>query len=108
MGEISDAGVHARGLTFATDEGVRVVAPRGGRIIYAGDFRGYGGIVIVDHGSGWTTLLTNLAALEVAVGDRVEAGALLGRAADAEAGVTVELRRNGQPFPIAPLLALAG
>ena len=65
-------------------------------------------MVIADHGPGWPTLLTNPPALEVAVGDRVEAGALLGRAGAAETGVTVELRRNGQPFPIAPLLALAG
>ena len=36
MGEISDAGVHARGLTFAAAAGAPAVAPRAGRIAYAG------------------------------------------------------------------------
>src|SRR3546814_13102973 len=107
MGEISDAGGQARGLTFATDAGARVVAPRDGRIAYVGDFRDYGGIVIVDHGSGWTTLVTHLAALEVRVGDRVKRGDLLGSAGSAAPRVTVELRRNGRPLPIAPLLRSA-
>ncbi|HEX6376199.1 MAG TPA: peptidoglycan DD-metalloendopeptidase family protein [Allosphingosinicella sp.] len=101
-GEISDAGVHARGLTFAAAAGSRAVAPRAGRIVHAGRFRGYGEVVIVDHGGGWTTTLTNLAALTVRRGDRVRAGQPLGRTAGGE--VTVELRRDGRPFPITLLL----
>ena len=108
MGEISDAGVHARGLTFATGDGAPVVAPRAGRVVYAGDFRSYGGIVVIDHGSGWTTLVTDLASLEVDVGQPVKKGMPLGRAGSDAPRVTVELRRNGRPFPIAPLLGLAG
>lgn len=108
MGEISSGGIHARGLTFETDANTRVVAPRDGRIAYAGPFRGYGDIVIVDHGGGWTTLITNLASLEVEAGDRVKRGAPLGRAGSGDANVTVELRRNGRPFPIPPLLWLSG
>ena len=106
MGEISDAGIHARGLTFATAAGAPIVAPARGRIAYAGRFRGYGLIVIIDHGSGWTTAITNLGALAVKVGDTVRMGAPLGRAGDGDPEVMVELRRNGRPFPIAPLIAL--
>ena len=108
MGEISDAGVHARGLTLATEDGARIVAPRDGRVVHAGQFRSYGGIVIIDHGSGWTTLVTDLASLDVKAGQRVTQGMPLGRAGTDEPQVTVELRRNGRPFPIAPLLGLAG
>jgi septal ring factor EnvC (AmiA/AmiB activator) len=101
-GEISDAGVHARGLTFAAAAGARAIAPRSGRIAYAGPYRGYGQIVIVDHGGGWTTTITNLGELAVRRGDRVAARQPLGRAAGGE--LSVELRRNGRPFPIALLL----
>jgi septal ring factor EnvC (AmiA/AmiB activator) len=106
MGEISDAGVHARGITFAPASGAEVIAPASGRIAYAGPFRGYGEIVVIDHGSGWTSTITDLASLGVRVGDTVRARQALGRAAQRDPRVTVELRRNGRPFPIAPLIAL--
>jgi septal ring factor EnvC (AmiA/AmiB activator) len=107
MGEISDAGVHARGLTLATAPGAEVAAPSAGRVAHAGPFRGYGEIVILDHGGGWTSTVTNLASLAVRVGDRVQPRQAIGRAAAAgDPRVTVELRRNGKPFPIAPLVAL--
>ncbi|HLL58369.1 MAG TPA: peptidoglycan DD-metalloendopeptidase family protein, partial [Allosphingosinicella sp.] len=105
MGEISDAGVHARGLTFQAEGGAEVVAPRDGRIVYAGPFRGYGRIVILDHGGGWTSVVTNLADISVAVGERVAMGAAIGRTGGGDTRVTVELRRNGKPFPITPLIA---
>lgn len=103
-GEISDAGVHARGMTLAAEPGAEVVAPAAGRILYAAPFRSYGAIVIVDHGGGWTTLVTDLAALDVARGDSVDRGETLGRAAQTRPQVTVELRRGGRPVPITPLL----
>ncbi|MDP8913924.1 MAG: peptidoglycan DD-metalloendopeptidase family protein [Pseudomonadota bacterium] len=103
-GEISDAGVHARGLTFETDGSTEVIAPRAGRVVYAGDFRSYGRIVILDHGGGWTTLITNLEDIAVPVGRTVPMGARLGRTPRRSSKVTVELRRGGRPVPIAPLL----
>jgi septal ring factor EnvC (AmiA/AmiB activator) len=104
-GEISEAGVHARGLTFAASPGSEVVAPRKGRIVYAAPFKGYGRILIIDHGGGWTSLITDLAALTVGVGDLVEMGAPVGRTGGEQGRVTVELRRRGRPVPIAPLIA---
>jgi murein hydrolase activator len=100
-GEISDSGVHARGLAFETRAGSPAVAPAPGRVVYAGPFRGYGNVVIVDHGGGWVTALTNLAALAVKRGDRVRRGAPLG---ETGTRVTVELRKDGRPVPITLLL----
>ncbi|HEX8256265.1 MAG TPA: peptidoglycan DD-metalloendopeptidase family protein [Allosphingosinicella sp.] len=105
MGELSDAGVHARGLTFETRANSPVVAPRAGRVAYAGPFRGYGRIVIIEHGNGWTTLITNLGALQAKRGDALAAGAPIGRTGRGGPRVTVELRRQGRPFPIAPLIS---
>jgi septal ring factor EnvC (AmiA/AmiB activator) len=103
-GEISDAGVHARGLTFETPPDRPVVAPAAGRIAYAGPFRSYGDIVVIDHGRGWLTAITNLGALAVKVGDRVGRGDALGRTGPATSRVSVELRRNGEPVAITGLI----
>ena len=104
MGEISEGGVHARGLTFEAPAFAAIVAPAAGRVAYAGRFRNYGEIVIIDHGRGWTTLLSNLGAVQVRRGDSVAMGTPVGRASGGEPQVTVELRRNGRPFPITPLV----
>lgn len=103
-GEISAAGVHARGVTLATDPQAEVVAPAAGRVVFAAPFRSYGRIIILDHGAGWTTTITNLAALSVAVGDSIGRGDSLGTASATRPEITVELRRGGRPVPIAPLL----
>jgi len=103
-GEISAAGVHARGVTLATDSEAEVVAPAAGRVVFAAPFRSYDGIVILDHGAGWTTTITNLATLDVVPGDSVGRGDTLGAAGSGRPEITVELRRGGRPVPIAPLL----
>ena len=105
VGEISDGGVHSRGLTFATRSQARILAPANGRIAFAGRFRSYGHVVIIDHGRGWSTVITDLASLGVARGQPVRRGALLGRAAADSPQVTVELRRQGRPVPVAQLIA---
>jgi murein hydrolase activator len=103
-GEVSSAGVRARGLTIATRAGAQVIAPTGGRIVFAGTYRGYGNIIIIDHGRGWTTLITGLAQLDTRVGDPIEQGSPIGKAGPARPTITVELRRGGAPVDIAQLI----
>ena len=109
LGEISDNGVRSRGLTLATAAGARIGAPASGRVRYAGRFRDYGRVVVIDHGDGWTSALTGLGETDVAIGDRVRAGDAVGRAlAKSPTGddphVTVELRRKGRPVDMTPLI----
>lgn len=105
LGELSATGVRARGLTLATAPNARAVAPAAGRIVYAGPFRGYGGVIIIDHGEGWTSLVAGLGGLAVRVGDRVVQGQLVGRArGSGDPRVTIELRRRGQPMDLTQLL----
>ena len=104
LGEVSDTGVRARGLTIAARDGALVVAPARGRIAFAGPVRGFGQIIIIDHGGGWTTLITSLAALDARVGDNVLEGGPIGRAGGDRPTVTVELRRGNRPVDITPLL----
>lgn len=102
MGELSDGGVHARGLTFDTAADAPVVAPRAGLVVYAGRFRSYGEVVIINHGGGWTSTIAELAALRVKRGDRLAPGDPVGRSSGQ---VMVELRRNGRPHSIAAFIA---
>ncbi|PTQ13532.1 metalloendopeptidase [Sphingomonas oleivorans] len=106
LGESDESGLHTRGLTLATAAGAQVVSPTWGRISYAGAFRGYGNIVIIDHGGGWTTLITDLATIMVRVGDVVVRGSPVGRAGPGRPTVTVELRRGGVPVDIARLAGI--
>lgn len=105
LGEVSDAGVRARGLTFVTTPGATVIAPAAGRVAYARRFLDYGTIVIIDHGGGWTTLVTHLARASVRVGETVAQGSPIGQAGgDNDPQVTVELRRKDRPIDMTPLL----
>lgn len=104
LGEVTSSGVRSRGLTIAARPGGQVVAPAAGRILFAGDYRGYGKIIIIDHGGGWTSLLTGLIGLSASVGDTVDAGAPIGRAGSNDSNITIELRRGGRPVDIVAML----
>lgn len=85
-----------RELTLVPRPGALVVAPAAGRVAFAGPYRGYGNIVIIEHDGGWTSLLTGLAASQVAVGQSLVAGSPLGQAEARDPQITLELRRNGK------------
>ncbi len=85
------------GVTLAPRPGAQVVAPAAGRVAFAGAYRGYGRIVIIEHAGGWTSLVTGLARTDVAVGATLVAGAPLGIAAQGNPQVTLELRSGGEP-----------
>ena len=91
------AEARSRGISLATRGGAQAVAPAPGRVAFAGPYRGYGRIVIIEHAGGWTTLVTGLAQLDTQVGDRLVAGSPLGVAGAGTSVVTVELRRDGEP-----------
>jgi septal ring factor EnvC (AmiA/AmiB activator) len=103
MGERSSVGVRARGLTLATAPGATVVAPAMGRIAYAGPFRGYGDIVILDHGHGWTTMLAGLELVTAHSGSLVAAGAPLGHMTTSDPRLTIELRHDGRAIDAAAM-----
>ncbi len=93
LGSVSPAGVRSRGLRFATPRGSLVTAPADGTVLFAGAFREHDGIVVIDHGHGWTSLVIDLAP-SVARGDRIRLGAPLGRALG---DLGLELRESGEP-----------
>jgi septal ring factor EnvC (AmiA/AmiB activator) len=70
-----------------------VVAPASGRIAFAGPFRRHGGVLIIDHGEGWMTLMTEIRSA-LPPGTRVGRGEPVGRALGPP---TVELSLHGKP-----------
>lgn len=88
----------SRGLAIAARAGAQAVAPGAGRVAFAGPYQGYGAIVIIEHGGGWTSLVTGLARLDVRVGQTVIAGTPLGQAGPGRPVLTLELRKDGTPL----------
>jgi septal ring factor EnvC (AmiA/AmiB activator) len=108
-------GVMSRGLVYSAVAGADVFSPFDGKVAYAGPFRGYGKVALIDHGRGYHTLLTGLDRIDVNVGDWVLGGeplGALGQGIGRKAGrggsgagapkLYVELRKNGEPVDPGP------
>lgn len=92
LGSVDANGVRARGITLATGRGTQLVAPASGVIRFAGPFRSHDGVVIIDHGRGWMSLVVGVAS-PLRAGDRVTIGQPLGRALGP---IEVGLSQNGR------------
>jgi murein DD-endopeptidase MepM/ murein hydrolase activator NlpD len=111
--------VDPRFNTVTSHPGVDIRAPRGapvravapGRVVHAGWFRGYGNLVIVEHGDGYHTLVAHLGSMSTAVGEDVDRGSVLGSAGEEGAaggeGVYFEIRERQRPVDPAGWLARA-
>ena len=67
------------GLDFAAPAGTPVKAPAAGEVILVGDYFFNGRTVFVDHGRGLISMFCHLSAIDVAVGQRLERGQVLGK-----------------------------
>jgi septal ring factor EnvC (AmiA/AmiB activator) len=94
LGSVDTSGVRSRGLTLATSRGAEVSAPADGVIRFSGPFRDYDGVLIIDHGGGWMSLIVNVSS-DLRPGERVELGQAVGRALGP---LQVELSQNGRRF----------
>jgi septal ring factor EnvC (AmiA/AmiB activator) len=73
LASIDDSGVRARGLTFGSYRGAAVSAPAAGTVRFSGPFRDYDGVLIIDHGDGWLSLIVNVGST-LHPGDRIRLG----------------------------------
>ena len=91
-------------LTFPAAPGQHVAAPVDGKVVFAGTFKRYGWLLILEHEREYHTLLWGFARLDVKRGDQVHVGQIVGimDARDDDPPVLhVERRRNGQPIDLA-------
>ena len=101
-------GASSKGITIGTRSAAQVVAPFDGRVAYAGKFRGYGQILIIEHGGRYHTLLAGMDRVDAVVGQWLLAGEPVG-AMVTSPGIRpelyLELRRTGRPINPLPWLA---
>ncbi|MCZ6510376.1 MAG: peptidoglycan DD-metalloendopeptidase family protein [Alphaproteobacteria bacterium] len=123
FGARTSTGGKTRGVTWQTRIAAVVVAPWEGRVVFAGRFRNFGRILIIDHGEGYHSLIAGLGRLDAHMNQWVLAGEPVGvaggettnnslkRGGRADKGhiggsarltggatLYVELRRDGQPI----------
>ena len=78
FGEMDASGIHATGDTVQTQSGAIVTAPADGNVLFAGRFRSYGQLLILDAGGGYHIVLAGMGNLSVAQGQNVLAGEPVG------------------------------
>ena len=97
-----DTGVTWKGLFIKAAEGNDVKTVADGRVVFADWMRGFGNMIIVDHGNGYMSLYGNNQAVLKQVGEEVNAGdaiASVGNSGGNESnGLYYELRRQSKPF----------
>ena len=101
------------GIVIETRAGAQVVSPNDGWVMYAGEFRSYGQILIINAGGGYHVLLAGLSQIDVQVGQFVLAGEPVGvmvaapktastKTQDTAPVLYVEFRKNQRPIDPGP------
>ncbi|HEY7083359.1 MAG TPA: peptidoglycan DD-metalloendopeptidase family protein [Hyphomicrobiaceae bacterium] len=109
FGEKTQYGSQSRGLVLETRHGGQVVSPSDGWIVYAGEFRSYGQLLIINAGGGYHILLAGLSQIDVQLGQFVLAGEPVGvmsaaakspqaKAQDNAPILYIEFRKDKQPI----------
>ena len=111
-GEVTAFFGKSKDLVFNTDiirKGIDIAAPLGsevatihdGKVVYAGSFKGYGNIVIIDHGESYYTLSANLSKILKQKGEVVSAGSVVALSGDTGSltgpRLYFEIRYKGKP-----------
>jgi septal ring factor EnvC (AmiA/AmiB activator) len=110
FGQNTDQSTLSKGVSIETRAGAQVVSPYDGQIVFAGPFRGYGLLLIIEHGEGYHTLLAGMERIDGAVGQHLARGEPVGVMAQNVASpegkplLYVEFRHNGQPINPLPWL----
>ncbi|MQX37519.1 murein hydrolase activator EnvC family protein [Roseospira navarrensis] len=104
-GEPDPVGSSSKGVTIRTRDGAQVVAPYDGTVAFAGPFRGYGLLLIIEHTDGYHSLLAGMERLDGHVGQAVRAGEPIGVMGRDAPSLYLELRRDGRPINPLPWMA---
>lgn len=98
----ADSGISWKGLFIRANEGAEVKSVASGRVVFSDWLRGFGNLIIVDHGNGYMSLYGNNQAVLKQAGDDVRSGdaiAYVGNSGGNETnGLYYELRRQSRPF----------
>ncbi len=118
FGDLDAMGGALKGVSLQTRSEARITAPADGWVVYAGPFRSYGQLLIINAGGGYHILLAGMNRIDVSLGQFVLAGepvAVMGTAAPTSQGgkdtsrpvLYVEFRKDGRPIDPDPWWAVA-
>ncbi|MDI1362778.1 peptidoglycan DD-metalloendopeptidase family protein [Methylotenera sp.] len=97
-----DSGISWKGLFIKANEGAEVKSVATGRVVFADWLRGFGNLIILDHGNGYMSLYGNNQAVLKQVGDNVRAGDVIASVGNSGGnqtnGLYYELRSQSRPF----------
>lgn len=96
FGDKTQYGSQSKGVVLQTRQGGRVVSPCDGWVVYAGDFRSYGQLLIINAGAGYHILLAGLAQIDAQHGQFVLAGEPVG-VMPSSAGATAAKAQDNAP-----------
>ena len=116
FGQDDGLGSELRGLAVATRAQAQVISPADGKVEFAGPFRSYGQLLILDAGEGYLVLMAGMKEISVDIGQSVRAGEPVGIMGKGPSSVTllgdqiqearpvlyVEFRKNGEAIDSAP------
>lgn len=98
----AEGGTHWRGLFIRAEEGLEVRAVAAGTVVFSDWMRGFGNLLIVDHGDDFLSIYGNNQTLLRAAGHEIKAGETVATVGSTggnpESGLYFELRHRGQPF----------
>jgi septal ring factor EnvC (AmiA/AmiB activator) len=100
FGDRDGFGGHSKGLYIATRKLAQVTAPADGEIEFAGEFRSYGRLLILNVGEGYHVLLAGLGVITAEAGQTLRAGEPIGAMGEAPARGTLIGDRLDDPRPI--------
>lgn len=100
FGQRKHSGIDWKGVLISANEGSQVSSIHNGQVVYADWLKGYGWVIVVDHGEGFMSLYGHTQTLLKDVGDTVRKGdiiALVGQSGgQANSGLYFELRHKGR------------
>ncbi len=109
-GQRQDSGLSWKGLFISAKPGQDIKAVAGGQVVYADWLRGFGNLLIIDHGDGYMSLYGNNESLLKQVGEGVRAGDTIAATGNSggnpDSGLYFELRFQGKPFDPIPWVTL--
>jgi len=98
-GEETAKGVTSKGIYIKTRNLAQVVAPYDGSVVFAGPFKGYGNMIIIEHGGGYLSLLSGLKDMDCEIGQMLLAGEPVGQMPEkGEAKLYMEIRKDSHPI----------
>ena len=117
FGDADASGGTVKGISLQTRPEARITAPADGWVVYAGEFRSYGQLLIINAGGGYHVLLAGMSRIDVSLGQFVLAGepiAVMGNSAIPGQGhdsvrpvLYIEFRKDGRPIDPDPWWAEA-